>query len=285
MHSDSDFHGWVHLGLSSEVAPGTAISIRRFGVAVELQRQKDGTLVLGGDVRSRFRALRTPGDRHGDQGTGIQEHSGVVFGYHQGSRKYTGEVPSIPTALLAALAETDQSRWVSFVRVNVPASLPEVAENSADQAHFAIVHRSSVRAMTGMQAAVAETGIELRANMLAVGSRKPREFTIHFLDAFNSVVQVDSPILKRPETVALLAPSSDRNQDLLMRISCQRVNPIVDRIARAAYRSGARRGVEEDAPIWRKKKALEHPVVSDADGPLLQFRSWHSQHAVLAGGR
>ena len=45
---------------------------------------------------------------------------------------------------------------------------------------------------------------------------------------------------------------------------------------RKAIREGART-IEQDIPIWENKRYRERPLLSDADGPIMQFRRWYHQ--------
>jgi hypothetical protein len=47
-------------------------------------------------------------------------------------------------------------------------------------------------------------------------------------------------------------------------------------LMRKAIREGART-IEQDIPIWENKLYRERPLLSEADGPIMQYRRWYRQ--------
>lgn len=310
IEDDSLFRGWVHLGISADIRPGTLRTVTRFGRDIVVRRSRSGRLSAstsvcphlgahlgGGDIVGE--CIRCPFhewqfDPHGDvfhvpgarrlpprarlESYVVREIGGIVFYYHQGTADpiTLDPAPRLHPRLLETLALRNGRRR-TFQTLRLPASLASIAENVPDSAHFTVVHRSQFKAMTAMSWTTEHGTFKVSAETQMGPTKAPCISEIEYFDAFNMQAVTINQHTGSMFIILMLAPVGGGSIELLVAADSRGTLPILDHILNSGFRKLAVRGISEDRPIWQKKSNLERPVLSDADGPIMQFRRWHEQ--------
>lgn len=262
VRADSLFRGWVHFGTRHEVRGGVARVVERFGDEFSIQRAEGVFRVTNMTTEERL-PVRCVGD--------------VVFGYRRSPSDDPTDPPTEFHPVLAAALELKPRRVGSFGRVVLPATLAESAENIADRAHFPVVHGSAIASMAQMQYSVENNTFSVRAENTIHMMKTRSVFEIECVDAFNSIAVNDNRFAKDWYQVTMAAPLGIRQVEILIYTSNAQRTPLASHALNSILRRAALKAANEDRPIWTGKTPLARPILSDADGPIMQFRRWHAQ--------
>lgn len=302
--------GWFWVVRDGDLAPGEVRSIERFGETLTLFRTEDGTPALvqgwcphlgasfahGGTVRGNL--LRCPFhdfgfDTHGTcKSTGtsappprgsnlrswpMQLHNGVWFAWHDSNQlPASRDLPDLP------LAGWCRPRYRSIL---LEAHPQEVAENSVDLRHFAIVH--------GFDDPQISTPVRIDGNHLSLGYTIQRRapiggtFAVQFqVDVYGlgySTATVQLPMVGAvARTWVLPAVTRTGEVEVLLGTACKAryrwaaacMNPVL--LATLIH------DVSQDRMVWKHKRYLPRPLVTSADGPLIAYRKYARQFYVEA---
>ena len=305
---DTEYRGWVHLGPSSAFPKKEVRTVRRFGEEIVVWRSASGTLTAagsvcphlgahlgGGEVRGecircpfhhwqfdpRGYVFYVPGAKRLPTRARLDIHSirevgGVVFMYHASS--HDDSTDPIPWSSKFDAAITPQEgRMRTFETSTLPASLSSIAENVPDRAHFTIVHKSAFKGMEAMTWEQTGGSFKVSAHTKMGPTKAPCISEIEYFDAFNMQATTINEHTGSMYILLMLAPLGDGNVELLVAADSRGTVRGIDRVLNVGFRKLAVKGITEDAPIWKRKRTLSHPIVSEADGPILRFREWHAQ--------
>ncbi len=264
------FRGWVQLGTGKQFRAGSESVRIRFGMELIVHRDRTG-------------GIRVWNRNDSAQTYAAQELGGVVFCYRPNPEDEMQEVPAPFPERLRSTLEACDSRICSFAVVTLPATLSESAENVADVAHFTTVHSSAIRDMPSMSAKVEDGSFVLEASNTIQMMRSPSVFRMTCVDAFNSIAVNDNRFANDWFQVTMAAPLGNHQVEVLIMTSNGRKGVLKQRLLNGVLRRAAVKAAGEDIPIWSGKQSLARPVLSDADGPIMQFRKWHAQFRLPIG--
>ncbi len=257
------YSGWMHVGRSKDFGTHRKVRVSRSGEVLELVRGDDGTIRV-----TNLDKLQYIHDQP-------QEHGGIVF-CRSADRSIESEEQSAPPIGILTILQVP-GRWHSFARVTAHARVDEPAENSADRAHFPIVHGAAFKSMGQYDWVVENNVFTIRATTTVHGIKRECPFLLEYFDAFNSNTVNTSFFSPDTNLISMVAPVGSRTIDLLLLADSRRTVPVWDWVLNRSTILSSRVGAKDDRRIWERKRVLDHPQLSDADGPILQFRRWHSQ--------
>lgn len=302
--------GWFRVGFCDEIEPGSVQPLHYFGRDLVLVRPEQGParvfdahcphlgahLGFGGTLEGE--TLRCPfhGWGFGMDGRCVdvpyaqrippqaalgcwptRVRNGVVWVWHHPAGAEPGwEAPEI--------AEVDDPAWTPFRhhRWQVRTHNQEIAENTADPAHFQVVHgfagvprpeisfdghryRSySAYSAPRTDGGLVESTLEVVWHGLGIGvTRSTGTLELLFL---GTITPVDEG---RVEACFSFSLCRERGLD-------------PDAGLGKASIVEAVRQMEQDIPIWENKCFRERPALCDADGPIPRFREWARQFYLAA---
>lgn len=300
--------GWYVVGISDELAPGTILERHYFGRDLVLYRTAEGSAVMAdancphmgahlGDGRVEGEAIRCPFhgfefDRDGacvatPYGKGLpnraqlrthllREQSGLILGWFDAEDKPpTWQVP-----------ELDLEGWTGLRarRYEVDSHPQETSENSIDFGHFMSVHNFQSADMTRgvtTDGPLLRSGYAITATLGAIGLPRTGvrvDFDVEVWGLGYSLVNLSVDAFGVRGRIFVLPVPIDE-EHIHLRLACMTshrwrpVNLVLrEVIARAFWAE-----VEEDIPVWTRKKYLEKPALAPGDGPVTEYRRWASQ--------
>ncbi len=298
-------HGWFHVGYSDKLEQGQIDSLHYFGRDLILWRDEAGNAHLqdaycphlgahigvGGKVKGElvecpFHHWRFDGEgnvaeidyakRLNDKAClptyPVVEHYGVIMAwYHPEGVEPLWELPPIP--------EADSEEWVGpFSEAHtVRTALQEMAENTADGAHFVTIHNHpgdaeygdfrfegpsmimrSTQHFPSSQGTVEGT---LGTDTMGFGFSVTRYQTLVDVCMVGTTVAVDDEQVEQHFHVYYKNPERDEKTDRIGQAFVKEVN----------------RQFGDDIPIWENKIYRSDPKLCDGDGPIARFRKWAGQ--------
>lgn len=300
--------GWFHAGYAADVSPGALKAVRRFGRDLVLWRGEDGVahlqdaycphlganIAVGGRVKGNL--VECPFHHWRFDGAGrvaeidyakrlnekaclptypLQERHGVLMAwYHPDGAAPRYELPEVP--------ETSDPEWVGPFSAghSIRSCLHEMAENTADSAHFQTIHRHPGPAEYD-EFLLEGHRLVMRSTQEFPGSQGPVQGTLG-TDAFGfgyAVVRYSTlaQMCMVTSNVPIEADLSEQHNHIWYRNPAR--DPRIDRIGQAFVKE-VNRQLTDDIPIWENKIYLERPQLCDGDGPIARFRKWAAQFHV-----
>jgi phenylpropionate dioxygenase-like ring-hydroxylating dioxygenase large terminal subunit len=298
--------GWFAVAMSDEIAPGQVKTLKYFGQEFVVWRGEDGQLhatdpfcphlgahlgqgdVVGNDLRCVFHHWQFNGEG-GVTGIPyakmippklkrsclatwpIQENLGVVFVWHH-PRKAAPKW-ELPTAAVIAeenwvLAESHD--WVIGIHCQ------EITENGQDYPHFLAVHGTQgppasafkldgwTRRNTVETQMVTPRGpMTGKIDSMAVG---PGQSFVRYTDVTDVYqLQQVTPIDSESCHLRWQLYHPPGISDGKMRVNAARMRDLVKQ-------------VNQDIPIWERKRYATQPLLVDGDGPILAYRQQYARY-------
>lgn len=297
--------GWFAVAMSDEIAPGQLKTLRYFGQEFVVWRGAGGELravdafcphlgahLGGGEVVGE--TLRCPFHHWSFNGEGgvadipyaklvppklkraclstwpIREDLGVVFVWHHPRKA----APKWEVATAAIIADeswvlAEKHEWV------VKTHVQEITENGQDYAHFRAVHGTqgppaSEFALDGWsrynavetQMVTPRGPMTGRIEVLAVG---PGQSFTRFTDVTDVyMVQQTTPVDAETTHLRWQLYHPPGVSDGKMRVNAARMRDLVKQI-------------NQDIPIWERKRYNPTPLLVDGDGPVLAYRQQYAR--------
>jgi len=186
--------------------------------------------------------------------------------------------------------ELYSDEWTEFTHRDwvVNAAIQETAENAADKAHFAYVHRSQDvpigeiehhghqrhAHLTAQSPAMLEDGTldetgELWCDFyINTSNNGPGQTWQLFTGIFDTLM------------LGLVTPINDDHIHLRFAFKQKKGQNELQQIMAQGLIDELSSQVEEDIPIWNNKSYNANPILCDGDGPINQFRKWFNQFYV-----
>ncbi len=297
--------GWFHVAFDADVQPGEIKPVHYFGRDLVLWRSESGQLHLqdaycphlganfgvGGEVKGEL--IMCPFHHWHFDGDGkvakipyakqlnqkacvrtypVQVHYGIVMAwYHPDGVAPTYELPRVP--------ELEDPEYTTPVvtRHEIASCLQEMAENTADGAHFMTIHKHPGAAeydrfdfegpqmiMESRQKFPSSGGpVEGTLDTLSTGFGWAviRYKTLIDVCMVTTNVPVDEGRVVQHFHVAWRNPTGD-----------EKINRIGE-----AFNKEVNRQLCDDIPIWENKIYQPTPHLCDGDGPIARFRRWAGQ--------
>lgn len=298
-------HGWFHVAFDEEVGRGEIKPLRYFGRDLVMWRSASGKLylqdaycphlganfgvggkVLGERIQCPFhhwefdgsgRAAHIPYAKTLNQKACVRTYPldikyGLVMAwYHPEDKAPAFSLPEIPE-----LAAEDFVK-PKVTRHEIRSCLQEMAENTADGAHFVSIHQHPGAAEYDRFDFDGPHMI-MESRQLFPSSGGPVEGTLNTTTTgfgwavvrYNTLIEVCMLTTNAPideDTVVQYFHVSWRNPER---------DPKIDRIG-AAFDKEVNRQIGEDIPIWENKIYQPRPQLCDGDGPIAKFRRWATQ--------
>jgi nitrite reductase/ring-hydroxylating ferredoxin subunit len=205
----------------------------------------------------------------------LQERHGVLMAwYHPDGAAPRYELPEVP--------ETSDPEWVGPFSAghSIRSCLHEMAENTADSAHFQTIHRHPGPAEYD-EFLLEGHRLVMRSTQEFPGSQGPVQGTLG-TDAFGfgyAIVRYSTlaQMCMVTSNVPIEADVSEQHNHIWYRNPAR--DPRIDRIGQAFVKE-VNRQLTDDIPIWENKIYLERPQLCDGDGPIARFRKWAAQFHV-----
>ncbi|GJM20405.1 MAG: (2Fe-2S)-binding protein [Planctomycetota bacterium] len=304
--------GWYRFRYSHELARGRLVAGRFFGKPLVGFRTERGSAhvfdahcrhlgahfadgrVVGDELRCGFHGWRydtegqctqipftdtIPNDAR-VKAYPVRERNGTVWFWHDSTGAAPGfEIPDVP--------EMNSADWKRgpIHREVVRAHIREPRENAVDVAHGPILHGKSFPLTPGTMAEVRgwEEDAERKqlrfelVNSIGPASRA-REVVLRFelVGPGHLVMRSDLPI-----EMLYFVPNTPVDDERIVFTVATWVKrsklPFVDSALVRLAMFNFLRGLREDYVIFDKKRYLNDPLLSDADGPIARMRRWLSQ--------
>lgn len=297
--------GWFHVGYSKDVASGELKLVHYFGRDLVLWRDADGVahvqsaycphlganIAVGGRVDGQL--IECPFHHWRFDGSGkvaeidyaqrlnekaclptypVEERHGVVMAWYHPE----GEAPSYS---LPDVPEVSDPEWVGPFSTahRIGTCLQEMAENTADAAHFVTIHRHPGAASYDEFRFDGPMMI-MKSTQEFPSSRGPVEGTLnsdswgfgYAVVRYRTLVEICMVTTNAP----VEADVSEQHNHVWYRNPTR--EPRVDRVGEAFVKE-VNRQLKDDVPIWENKVYLERPQLCDGDGPIARFRRWAQQ--------
>jgi phenylpropionate dioxygenase-like ring-hydroxylating dioxygenase large terminal subunit len=312
------YRGWIHLGTADELRRNGVTNRRRFGRDVVVFADSQGAIhateatcphlgahlgggtVVGdclrcpfhhwtfgadGNVRDVPNAKRLPRARISV--IPVIEIGGIAFMYQWAPDDDRSVAPPpMHPDLVKALTERDG--WLcSTVMRTTNAFASEMGENAYDRAHFPTTHGRNVKEHSEMTVIEQPDGsIINRAHFFTqVGPRRIRiETETIGADPLSGVLRFRGPWMGRSEYATFVAPMERDKISGLYVVKTARLRRGYDTIMHLLTRWMTLANYRSDGVALAAKERLERPVLSDADGPIMQFRRWHQGQLAPQSG-
>ena len=300
--------GWFHVGYSDDLAPGELRGVHFFNRDLILWRDEEGEAhlqgafcphlganigvggkVVGELVQCPFHHWRFDGDGRVaeiDYAKRLNEkacldnypvkelHGLIMAWYHPKGDAPVWDLPRIP--------EADDPEWVGpFSRTHtVRTALQEMAENTADGAHFVTIHNHPGDAeygdfrFEGPSMVMRSTQLfpssggpvegTLNTDTMGMGFSVTRYKTLVEVCMLGTTVPIDENTVEQHFHVYYRNPDRDEKTDRIGQAFVAEVN----------------RQFGDDIPIWENKIYRASPNLCDGDGPIARFRRWAEQFYV-----
>lgn len=311
--------GWFSVSYSDEIGTGESKAIRYFGQDLVLFRGEDGTPVVleaycphlgahlghgineesgqGGRIVGNTIVCPFHAWRFDDQGTCVEVPYATNMPPKVAGKQCLKSFPTVekngaiwvwyhpedaaPLWEVAEHEELNDPEWgiAKKIEWTIKTHSQEMAENSADPAHFKYVHgtASFPEWETTYDGPLAK-GVQ-RANMptprgevkgsIHIGSFGPGQALTRFRGIAETFLMSQiTPIDE--ETVHVKFCFAQPLKD----------GEIPSRGVEAAIIMDIVKQLNEDKPIWENKIFRDKPVLCDGDGPIAKFRRWYSQFYV-----
>jgi phenylpropionate dioxygenase-like ring-hydroxylating dioxygenase large terminal subunit len=240
--------------------------------------------LIGGDGR----CLAVPRGRQAPRAAirtwPVREVNSLVMVYHHArAEKPAWEVPEMPE-----LASREWTRWRPGPRWRIRCHIQDIAENGIDTAHMPLVHGNQTRAIASETLETRGPTLVHRmdheyqlfplARWLGARVRGPLEITYHGLGCAVNRALVEAGPRLRYLFLFTFTPIDERHVEVTSILSMKKLgNPLATwLLARKAIREGGRT-IDQDVPIFEHKIHRPDPPLTDADGPIMQYRRWAAQ--------
>ena len=299
--------GWFGVAMSEDIAQGEVKTLQYFGTELVIWRGEDGRVnavdpfcphlgahlgtnseVIGNDLRCPFHHWRFNGEggvtdipytelipprlkRSCLPTWPVEETDGVIFVWYHPNK-------AAPKWQVARLPECPEGDWVLAEThdwiINIHCQ--EITENGQDHAHFGAVHgvpfapsgEFRIEGWVRRNTVVAEmkTPKGLMTGKIDVTATGPGQSITEFTDVTHVVhSQQVTPI--DSETTHLRwqlyhAPGLSEGR---MRVTTARMRDLVKQ-------------VNQDIPIWNRKRFMEKPLLVKGDGPMLAYREQYDRY-------
>ena len=300
--------GWYVVATSAELSPGKILGCRYFGRDLVLYRTASGQAVLadancphmgahleegrieGETLRCPFHGFQFDSDgacvatpynkglpRRAQLRTHLlREQSGLILAWFDSEDKPPEwQVP-----------ELDLEGWTPLRsrRYDVDSHPQETSENSIDFGHFTTVHNFHAAEMTRevtTEGPLLRSAYAITATLGAIGLPRATvrvDFEVEVWGLGYSLVNLSVDAFNVHGRIFVLPVPIDE-EHIHLRLACMtthRWKPVNfalrEVIARAFWAE-----VEEDIPVWTRKKYIETPALAPGDGPVTQYRRWAKQ--------
>lgn len=297
--------GWFHVAFDQEIKPGEIKPMHYFGKDLVMWRSESGKLhlqdaycphlganfgvggkVLGETIRCPFhhwqfdaegQVVSIPYAQQLNKKACVRtypvsvRHGIVMAWYHPEGEAPSYEVPSIP--------EFEDSEYVTPIvtRHAIRSCLQEMAENTADGAHFVTIHNHPGAAHYD-RFEFEGANMIMESRQLFPSSGGPVEGTLNTISTGFGWGVVRYKTLIEVCMLTTNVPVDEEHVVQYFHVSYK--NPKrdekIDRIG-AAFNKEVNRQLADDIPIWENKVYLPMPNLCDGDGPIAKFRKWAKQ--------
>ena len=300
--------GWFHVAFAGDVEPGEIKPVRYFGRELVLWRSAAGVLHLqdaycphlggnfGVDGQVVGEHIRCPFHKWEFDGSGrvavipyaktlnekacvrtypLQVKYGLVMAwYHPNGAPPSYDLPDVPEF------EAGEFTAPHSTRHEIRTCLQEMAENSADSAHFMTVHNHPGMAKYQRFDCTGQT-VLMESTQVFPSSGGPVEGTLSSTSTGFGWAVVRYSTLIDVCMLTSNAPIDDERVVQYFHVSWRNPNgdPKIDRIGQA-FDKEVNRQFTDDKRIWESKIYVESPKLCDGDGPIAKLRRWAQQFYV-----
>lgn len=297
--------GWFKVAEAGEVGDGELLTRRYFGTEIVLWRDGDGVLrsheaycphlgahlgdgcVVDGALRCPFHHWRFDGegtnvaipyaDRPNPKARlrpfRLHEANGLVFAW------YHPDPNQAPLYEVLEVEELADPAWglAASRSYDVPSCMQEIAENGFDAGHFEAVHSHP---QAGTIEEVRLDGYErlMRSRQefpSKSGQSRPGRIDVYGRGPGFGVTRYSGPI----EAILLGASTPIDEEHTRVWFHFYLQDPTDERAQKvaASFVASVSREIEQDIPIWERKRYVARPQLAPGEAPILEYRRWFSQ--------
>lgn len=308
-------NGWFRVAYSDELPPKKVMPLHYFGKDLVLFRTSDGKaqvwdahcphlgahLGYGGKVEGDTIQCPFHGWSFNQDGTcahipyaskippkaqirswPVCEVNGLIAVYHHAQGEPpTGKMPEFP--------RWTKEGWTSFKRRRwkIRTHPQEMCENAMDTAHMLFLHKETFRAVKDASSEI-DGPVFIRrmfpkyhlpfAGKLGIEGEGFLEITCYGLGCQVGYSSMNLMGEFSALSIFLLTPIDREYLDVHFVFSMKKLfNPLATFALEKKTVAEVSANLEQDIPIWENKVYRSHPLLSEGDGPILQYRRWVRQ--------
>ena len=210
----------------------------------------------------------------------ICEINGLIMVYYHAQ----GEPP---TWQIPALSTWNPKEWTPFhpLSYKIRTHSQEIFENSVDMTHMLVLHKEAFSTVEDTSQKIDGVVLtELTHSKLFLSHKLGIELkslveASHYGLGYQ-FIQVHSTGIVEYEfiLVSTITPIDEEHVDYRNLISSKKHSiPFLTRLLEKQAIAETARATRKDIPIWENKVYKSYPLLSDGDGPIMQYRRWASQ--------
>jgi len=192
------------------------------------------------------------------------------------------DLPEVPEWGAADWSFRPANEWV------IRSHTQEFGENGMDLAHFPFLHAQQTTTIRSESLEIAGPILTHRtfqrytifglARFWMPEVTGPLDMTLVGPGCAINRASVEAGIRLSYTYLFFFTPKEDERVEVRSTLGMRRLgNRLAESLLmRKAIREGART-IEQDIPIWENKLYRERPLLSEADGPIMQYRRWYRQ--------
>lgn len=297
--------GWFKVADGGEVGEGEIRTHRYFGTEIVLWRDGEGTLrcheafcphlgahlgdgcLVDGHLRCAFHHWTFAGDGanvaipYADRANPkarlrsypLHETNGVVYAW------YHPDPAQAPLYEVLEVPEVDDPAWGlhSTHVYDVPTCMQEIAENGFDAGHFEAVHSHPQAGV------IEETVLDGYERMMRSrqefpsksGAPRPGRIDVYGRGPGFGVTRYSGPI--EAALLGFSTPIDDEHTRVWFHFYLQDPDSERSRKVAEAFVRSVSAEIEQDIPIWARKRYVPRPQLAPGEAPILEYRRWFSQ--------
>lgn len=248
--------------------------------------------LIGGDGR----CADIPGVRHIPARAAVRswlvrEVNGlIIVWHHAGGEKPAWEIPEMPE-----MRDGDWTPWRRGRQWRIHCHIQDIAENGIDTAHMPLIHATQTKQIssesleTDGPVLVHHMAHEYQLFPLArwLGARVhgPLDIMYYGLGCAVNRALVDAGPKFRYLFLFTFTPVDEQTVEVSSILTMKKIwNPVATwLLMRKAIKEGGKT-IDQDVPIFEHKIHRAEPLLTERDGPIMQYRRWAGQFYVGSDG-
>jgi phenylpropionate dioxygenase-like ring-hydroxylating dioxygenase large terminal subunit len=214
----------------------------------------------------------------------VCEVNGLIMVYYHPQEE-------VPSWQIPVLPEWNPRNWIPFQRRSwkIRTHPQEMAENAMDTAHMLCLHGQTFRAIEEAEFDIKGTTLVQRLRpkyrfpllrQLEINAEGSLEITCYGLgyQLIDTYTRVQALVEFHALVLFFLTPIDEEFLDVHILVSTQNIfNKAITYALTRIYMADINHNLHQDIPIWENKIYRSQPLLSEIDGPIIQYRRWAQQ--------